>query len=410
MTSEAGSIGAPQEPSPAPAKAQPASRPVDFVKKVGKGKTLSSDLTAAEARMAFTQLLDGGFHPVQAGAFLQALRIKELTQEELDALAEVFRSRTVALRPLTGTGLATTVAGPANGKTLVLNLASDTQRKGGLASLLAAHLLRRFGIAVGIVRSEPVLQKNRASFEETWEMAKLLDPAGPLFPVVAGSYPDSASASASVAAILDTMAPPPILTECAAMIPGLAALDELRSLLGFRSCLHTAEKLVNPWPASPMLLGISHKHYALRMAGTMAAQGLRGRILLGNHGTVDLVLHKETELVSVGKADAQRLSEGFAKGETAITEESVSPAAMGLEIPSDVYSLGKFPQWREWLMAMGPQVGGAGAGDPPEGRRDNGLRRAIQYHLAVQLWAAGAVDDPASGLAAARRSIPTLFL
>lgn len=391
MTSEAGSTGAPREGSPAPAKAQPASRPVDFVKKVGKGKTLSADLTASEARMAFTQLLDGGFHPVQAGAFLQALRIKELTQEELDALAEVFRSRTASLKPLAGPD-----SRAAGGKTLVLNLASDTQRKGGLASLLAAHLLRRFGIAVGIVRSEPVLQKNRASFEDTWEMAKLLDPAGPLFPA-------AASATAGEAAL----APAPILTDCASLIPGLAALDELRSLLGFRSCLHTAEKLVNPWPASPMLLGISHKHYALRMAGTMAAQGLRGRILLGNHGTVDLVLHKETEVVSVGKADRQGPSAAFVKGEAVITEESVSPTALGLEIPSDVYSLGKFPQWREWLMAMAPRDTGAGG---PGGSRDDGLRRAVQYHLAVQLWAAGAADDPAGGLAAARRAIPTLFV
>jgi hypothetical protein len=404
MTSEAGLTGAPREPSPAPAKAQPASRPVDFVKKVGKGKTLSADLTAVEARMAFTQLLDGAFHPVQAGAFLQALRIKELTQEELDALAAVFRSRTASLKPLTG-------AGPARGKTLVLNLASDTQRKGGLASLLAAHLLRRFGIAVGIVRSAPVLQKNGASFEETWEMAKLLDPAGPLFPTAADSSA-SASPSAATGDGPVAMAPAPILTDCAALIPGLAALDDLRSLLGFRSCLHTAEKLVNPWPASPMLLGISHKHYALRMAGTMAAQGLRGKILLGNHGTVDLVLHKETEMVSVGRADSQGPSAAFVKGEAVIAEAAVSPASLGLEIPSDVYSLGKFPHWREWLMAMGPgpQGAGAGAAGSPGESRDNGLRRAVQYHLAVQLWAAGAADDPAGGLAAARRAIPTLFM
>jgi hypothetical protein len=409
MTSEAGLTGAPREPSPA--KAQPASRPVDFVKKVGKGKTLSADLTAVEARMAFTQLLDGAFHPVQAGAFLQALRIKELTQEELDALAAVFRSRTASLGPLTGSGSAATVGGTAKGKTLVLNLASDTQRKGGLASLLAAHLLRRFGIAVGIVRSAPVLQKNAASFEETWEMAKLLDPAGPLFPPAAGSSAADSLPAVTAAGPL-AMAPAPVLTDCAALIPGLAALDDLRSLLGFRSCLHTAEKLVNPWPASPMLLGISHKHYALRMAGTMAAQGLRGKILLGNHGTVDLVLHKETEMVSVGRADSPGPSAAFIKGEALITEEAVSPASLGLEIPSDIYSLGKFPQWREWLMAMGPGPQGAGAGaagSPGEGR-DNGLRRAVQYHLAVQLWAAGAADDPAGGLAAARRAIPTLFM
>jgi anthranilate phosphoribosyltransferase len=371
MTSEAGSGKAPNEPTPASAKAQPASRPVDFVKKVGKGKTLSADLTAAEARAAFNLLLDGAFHPAQAGAFLQALRIKELTQEELDALAEVFRARLASLRPLMG-------AGP-DGKTLALNLASDTQRKGGMASLLAAHLLRRFGVGVGIVRSAPVLQKNRASFDETWELAKLLDPSGPLFPTAGGASAPGPLASA------------PVLTDCAALVPGLAALDDLRSHLGFRSCLHTAEKLVNPWPASPILLGISHKRYALRMASTLAAQGLRGKILLGNHGTVDLVLHKETEIVSVGPEAS------------AIREETVSPSALGLELSADVYSLGKFPQWREWLLAM------ADPAAAPEAR-DNGLRRAVHYHLGVLLWAAGAAESPADGLVAARRVIPTLFV
>ena len=361
MSSDAGMPRVPADPSPANAKA-PASRPVDFVKKVGKGRTLSADLTAAECRIAFNLLLDGAFLPVQAGAFLQALRIKELTQTELDGLADVFRNRLVSRPPLAGA------------KTLVLNLASDTQRKGGLASLLAAHLLRRFGVAVGVVRSAPVLQKNTASFDLTWELARAFDPAGPLFP---------ASEPAAV--------PAPVLLDCGALIPGLSALDELRSQLGFRSCLHSAEKLVNPWPASPMLLGISHKHYALRMAGTLAAQGLWGKILLGNHGTVDLVLHKETECVSV------------AAGNGAVTEESIDPAALGLELSPDVYSLGKFPQWREWIAAMAEVGGGSGEVG------DSGLRRAVQYHLAVQLWAAGAAENPRAGLTAAARAIPRLF-
>ncbi|HKP96965.1 MAG TPA: hypothetical protein VJ385_14540 [Fibrobacteria bacterium] len=369
MTSEAGSAGtedAPAERSPASAKAQPASRPVDFVKKVGKGRTLSADLTPAESRLAFALLLDGAFLPVQAGAFLQALRIKELTQEELDGLADVFRGRMLPQAPLAGR------------KTLVLNLASDTQRKGGLASLLAAHLLGRFGVGVGLVRSAPVLQKNRASFDDTRELAKLLDPAGPLFP-------------GGPAAV-----PAPVLVDCNALIPGLASLDGLRSQLGFRSCLHTAEKLVNPWPGSPMLLGISHKRYALRMAGTMANLGLSGKVLLGNHGTVDLVLHKETECIGVEPGS------GGSKG--AIREESVAPAVLGLEPSPDVYSLGKFPQWREWMDAM------AGGGTPEADlARDNGLRRALQYHLAVQLWAAGIAGDPAAGLAAAAQAIPRLF-
>ncbi len=323
-------------------------RPVDFVKKVGKGKTLSADLTASEARDAFDLLLAGGFAPSQAGAFLQALRIKELAQDELDALADTFRKRQPALPPLPGT------------RTLVLNLASDTQRKGGLASLLAAQLLPAFGVGVGIVRSEPVLQGNRASFETSLELARVM---------------------------AAEISPAPAIAACGDLIEGLAALDGLRGELGFRSCLHTAEKLVNPWPASPMLLGISHKHYALRLAAAMARQGLSGRILLGNHGTVDLVLHKETEMVAIDPSGTVR-------------EEALSPGELGLEIPSDVYSLGKFPAWAGWVAAFG---------DADAQARDNGLRRAVQYHLGFLLWAAGAAGDAAAGLAAARRGLPRFF-
>ena len=324
---------------------------VEFVKKVGKGKTLSADLAPAEAREAFAMLLDGGFLPAQFGAFLQALRIKELTQEELDALTEVFRGRMAPLPPLPGP------------HSLVLNLASDTQRKGGLACLLAAYLLPRLGVSVGIVRSEPVLQGNRASFELSRDLAMNLSMK------------------------LEGEGPAPVLAECGTLVRGLSALDGLRGQLGFRSCLHTAEKLINPWPASPVLLGISHKHYALRMAATLARQGMAGRILLGNHGTVDLVLHKETEMVSVAAAGT-------------IVEETLSPAGLDLEIPSDVYSLAKFPQWAEWIGAMSAET--------PEAR-DNGLRRAIHYHVGMLLWAAGAAPDARAGLTAARRGIPRLF-
>src|SRR4051812_16539622 len=56
-------------PIDAPAGAAPIFRPVDFVKKVGKGKSLSADLDAAEARAAFESLLAGAFAPSQLGAF-----------------------------------------------------------------------------------------------------------------------------------------------------------------------------------------------------------------------------------------------------------------------------------------------------------------------------------------------------
>jgi hypothetical protein len=51
----------------------PDANPVTFIRKVGRGKTLSQDLGYAEAGRAFALLLQGRFTPAQAGAFLQAL-------------------------------------------------------------------------------------------------------------------------------------------------------------------------------------------------------------------------------------------------------------------------------------------------------------------------------------------------
>ena len=84
----------------------------------------------------------------------------------------------------------------------------------------------------------------------------------------------------------------------------------------------------------------------------------------------------------------------------AIREESIAPAALGLEIPSEVYAVGKFPLWKEWAAAL--------AG-PDARARDNGLGRAVRFHLGFLLWAAGAAVDAAEGLDAARRGLPRLF-
>ncbi len=344
-------------------KAQAAATPVDFVKKVGKGKSLSQDLTFPEAKVAFAALLDGAFLPAQFGAFLQALRIKELTHHELNALAEVFMERgktSAAQRPA---GVAPSLQPEA--PTLALNLASDTARKGGLVSLLAAHALSRFGVGVGLVRSEPVLSGNRISFDQSRELAQ---------------------------AVFTASAPQRV--DCRDWISGLSALDGLRAQLGFRSCLHTAEKLVNPWPASPLVLGISHKHYALRLAETLQHVGQTGAILLGNHGTVDLVLHKETEMVLIDKAG--------------IRETSVSPQVLGLELSPEIYTLGRFSDWPAWLGLAADGVGAPGFHrDEKIIVAENPLWTALQYHIGVFLWLSGAAEDAAAGLAQARRSLPS---
>jgi anthranilate phosphoribosyltransferase len=270
--------------------------PKEAIKKVGRGKTLSQDLTEREARVAFEALCDQRFSPVQFGAFLQALRIKELTQTELNALYAVVQARLQS-------------PNSESKMDLTLNLASDTGRKGGLLSLLAAQVLSFAGLRISVLRSEPVLSRNRESYQGT----RQLRPQG---------------------------AP---LTELpmAALLPRWSEMDAIRGELGFRSCLHTVEKMVNPYTLAPLVFGISHRHYADRMAMTLQAHGQNGCIVLGNHGTPDLVLHKPTEMVLVAPE--------------AITTLWVDPANENLRPDPGIYSLNQFKQWPIWFEQGWPQ-------------------------------------------------------
>ena len=337
----------PSGPFPGPVSA-PAEDPGVYVRKVGKGRTLLKSLEREEAAAAFSLLLRGGFTDAQAGAFLQALRIKELAPSELDGLMDAFR----AARPDSLPAL------PPGG--FVLNLASDTPRKGGYASLLAAALTAaEEGLPAGVIRSEPVLTGNRASWDGTWDLVRNA-PAGPFREALHGAgdcgdgcgAPHHAPASLFVAEIND-LAPP------------LRSLRAVRNEIGFRSCLHTAEKLLNPWADKPLILGISHRHYAGRMTEHFAGRGLAAKIVLGNHGTTDLVLHKETEVWEVA-ADGTVRTTFFHPGE------------LGLRPEANVYSLGGFPQWRDELAKPG-----CGALGP-----------VLDYHRAFLLYAAGVASHP----------------
>lgn len=337
------------------------SDPAAFVRKVGKGRTLLKSLDRAEAAAAFALLLRGAFTDAQAGAFLQALRIKELSPDELDGLLDAFR----ALQPPFVPTL------PAGG--FVLNLASDTQRKGGYASLLAAAALAREGLPVGVIRSEPVLTGNRASWEQTWNLvtgAAFHPPKSPRLPQdtpeASGeeTAADAAGQGMGCEAGCDGEHHPPAslcVLETNDLMSALRSLRRIRAELGFRSCLHTAEKMLNPWAEKPLVLGISHRHYAARMCDHFARHGRTARIVLGNHGTPDLVLHKETEVWEVLPGGTMR---------TVL----VHPEDLGLAPDPAVYTLGAFPQWaEEWRR-------------PGHGR----LGPVVDYHLAFFRYVTGA--------------------
>jgi anthranilate phosphoribosyltransferase len=336
---------------------EPSVRVANFVRKVGKGRTLLKSMDRAEALDAFTLLFAGAFAESQAGAFLQALRIKELGRDELDGLMDAFLERQPAAVPKL----------PSGGYTL--NLASDTPRKGGYASLLASAMLAAEGVPIGVVRSEPVLSKNNASWDGTWDLIRAQS-GGLLHNADCEDGCETPHAPAALCVV-----------ESNDLVPELRSLRKIRGELGFRSCLHTAEKLLNPWVDKTIVLGISHKHYADRMADHFARRGMTAKILLGNHGTPDLVLHKETEVCEV-----------LPGGE--IRTVQFHPSQLGLEPDPSLYTLGSFAAWAEELAK--PDHGALGP--------------VLAYHLAFYRYVAGVeAPAPAGVVSGARTLTPQLM-
>ena len=62
-----------------------------YLRILGKGKTGTRSLTQDEARIAFEMILSGDTEPLQIGAFLMLLRVKEETAEELAGFVQACR-------------------------------------------------------------------------------------------------------------------------------------------------------------------------------------------------------------------------------------------------------------------------------------------------------------------------------
>lgn len=226
-----------------------------LVKHVGRGKTLARDLSATQAQEAMGRILRGEFTDAQLGAFLQALRIKETSVDEL-------REAACGCLPFLRTEDAPDEPAP-EAFPLVVNLAFDTARKGGVLSLPAAALLRRAGLATPLVVWEPpVLFPAADAVGRTLEALR--------------AHPWLAEGECPMVAVGD-------------ILPAWKALRRIRAELGFRSILNTLEKLLRPWPTSPVVVGISHDTFSERLCHVLHGLGApRGAVVQGHHGTCDL--------------------------------------------------------------------------------------------------------------------------
>ncbi len=199
-----------------------------YIQILGKGRRGARDLNQDEAREAMTLILSGEIEPVQLGAFLMLMRVKEETPAELAGFVQAARA---------------SLSIPPDLLTVDMDWASYAGKRRQLPwHLLAALLLASHGSRVLMHGTD------------TGTPGRI--------------YPTQALAALG-------MAPAKSCTEAArqltqhyfaylplkAFSPILQGMLDLKSVLGLRSPVHTLVRMLNPFGAQASLMGIFHPGY-----------------------------------------------------------------------------------------------------------------------------------------------------
>lgn len=214
-----------------------------FVRTLGRGPGRSRALTRAEARVALTMVLAGEAAPEQVGAFLMLLRYRGEDAAEVAGLVEAARDAMGALRPVGCPSVDLDWPSYGAGRT-----------RGAPWFLLAALALARSG--------RRVLMHGSNAFTRGMPMGEALTALG------MGACDSRAAAAAALVESGFAYLPLSVLS------PGLEALLQLRGLLGLRSPINTAARLLDPFDAGVGVDGVFHPPY---IALHQAAAGLLGR-------------------------------------------------------------------------------------------------------------------------------------
>jgi anthranilate phosphoribosyltransferase len=221
------------------------------IKAVGTGPRGSRALSFEEARAATAALLCGEVSPVQAGAFLIAMRIKGETPAELAGITQALReaARTVAPEADPGGRPVVACAGAFDGMTEAPHL-----------SLAAAIIAAAAGARI-VVHCGSTLGPKRG----TTAADVLAALGGPARPEPADSL--AMLGRADVA-----------LVHAGTAIPGWDALAQIRDEIGLRGPLHSAEKLVDHLGATRFVVGHTHSSYRERILGALSHLGAQHSI------------------------------------------------------------------------------------------------------------------------------------
>lgn len=199
----------------------------EYVRILGKGKKGSRPLTQDEAHRAFSMILNDEVLPVQLGAFLMLMRVKEETPEELAGFVSAARNSFPVV----------------NDVTVDLDWSSYAGKRRQLPwFILSALLLASNGIKVFMHGASG----HSAGRLYTEHMLTFL-----------GLEPAHSIAEASLQLQQQSFS----YLSLAHFCPKLDEIIELRPILGLRSPVHTLVRLLNPFNADYSIQGIFHPSY-----------------------------------------------------------------------------------------------------------------------------------------------------
>lgn len=224
-----------------------------YVRTLGRGPGRSRALTREEARAALTMVLRGEADPTQVGAFLMLLRYRGEDPAEMAGLVE-------AARDAFGAGLPPGIAPVA----LDWPSYGAGRTRGAPWFLLAALALARAG--------HRVLMHGSNEFTRGTAVTEALGALG--LPVCADRDEATRALDETGFAYLPL----------AALCPGLDALLRLRGLLGLRSPINTAARLLNPFDAAAGVDGVFHPPYIALHVNTAALLGRQRLVVVKGGG------------------------------------------------------------------------------------------------------------------------------
>ncbi|MFC7049143.1 glycosyl transferase family protein [Emcibacter nanhaiensis] len=241
----------------------------EFIRILGRGPTKSRHLTREEAREAFAGALSGDMADLQIGALLLLLRYRSEDAAELAGIVEAIRD---SLEMAAITEYQDLIDWPSY---------SAGKSRGLPWFLLAAKLLAENGHKVFMHGYNSHLE-NGIPTEDC------------LAAIDEGACINLAEASEKLS--LDNFAFLPLRNFC----PRILEFLQMRNLLGVRSIINTAVRLINPLHADTLFLGIFHPPYInLNREAALLLEQPRLGVIKGGGGEAERTPFKPISLFTV---------------------------------------------------------------------------------------------------------------